>query len=128
MEGIVMEQVINLEHKIAEISFMIANEEIIDKNIVDKALGVLVNDGIYAMWLFIEEKKSKANPEEFCKKIEELLKEARLVDSCNCSTVESRGKFFKQLTEDLNKLILARQILEKLFIYVRHQYKALGED
>jgi len=123
-----MGQATNLEHKIAEISFIMTNEEIIDKNVVDKALGVLVNDGIYAMWLFIEEKKSKTNPEKFCKKIEELLKEAGLVDSCNCSTVEGREKFFEQLTEDLNKLLLARQILEKLLIYVRHQYKALGED
>ena len=148
MEEIMMEQVVNLEHKIAEISYKIASQKIIGQNIVDKALGILVNDGVYAMFLFIEEKgrkeatssdnsqaesdkdknKNKTKPKEFCEKIERLLNEVRLINSCNCSTFEGRKECFKQLTEDLNKLLLARQILEKLLIYVRHQYKALGED
>jgi len=143
-----MAQIVNLEHKIAEISYEIANKGIIGQNIVDKALGILVNDGIYAMWLFMEEKggekknpsdnpqsgtdegksKNKTKPKEFCEEIIKLLQEVGLVDSCNCSNFEERKKCFEQLMEDLNKLLLARQILEKLHIYVRHQYKALGED
>jgi len=143
-----MGQIVNLEHKIAQISYEIANKKIIGQNVVDKALGILVNDGLYAMWLFIEEKgekkenlsdnpqsetdksknKNKTKPKGFCEKIERLLNEVRLINSCDCSKFENREKCFKQLTKDLNKLLLARQILEKLLIYVRHQYKALGED
>jgi len=143
-----MAQIVNLEHKIAEISYEIANKGIIGQNIVDKALGILVNDGVYAMWLFMEEKgekkkknsdtpqsgseegknKNKTKPKEFCEEIKKLLQEVGLVDTCDCSNFEKRKKCFEQLTEDLNKLLLARQILEKLLIYVRHQYKAIGED
>ena len=140
-----MTQGINLEHEIAKISYTIAKNQIIDKNIVDKALGILVNDGIYAMWLFIEEKgekkenpeksqgendraRNKTNPKEFCEKIKELLEEIKLINSCDCSDFEKRKECFEQLIGNLNKLLLARQILERLLIYVRHQYKALGED
>ena len=141
-----MIQMINLENEIAKISYEIASQKIIGQNIVDKALGILVNDGVYAMFLFIEEKggkkatssdnsqaepdkdKNKTRPKEFCERIKNLIKEIGLKNPCNCSTFEGRKECFKQLTEDLNKLLLARQILEKLLIYVRHQYKALGED
>jgi len=143
-----MERIVNLEHEIAQISYEIADKKILGQNVVDKALGILVNDGLYAMWLFIEEKgekkgslsdnpqretdksknKNKTKPKEFCEKIKRLLNEVKLISSCDCSKFEDREKCFKQLTEDLNKLLLARQILEKLLIYVRHQYKALGED
>ena len=135
---------VNLEHKIATISYEIATKKIIGQNIVDKALGILVDDGVYAMWLFIEEKgekkdsnnpqvgsdkgKNKTKPKEFCEEIKKILEEVVLVNTCDCSTFEGREKCFKKLTEDLNNLLLARQILEKLLIYVRHQYKALGED
>ena len=54
-----MERIVNLEHDIAQISYEIADKKILGQNVVDKALGILVNDGLYAMWLFIEEKGEK---------------------------------------------------------------------
>jgi len=129
-----MTQGINLEHEIAKISYTIAKNQTIGKNIVDKALGILVNDGIYAMWLFIEEKAgkeagdNKTNPEKLCHELQCLLKHFFSLESFDdyfCSDKEKRLLFFQKLTQDLNRLLLVRQILEKLLIYTRHQYKAL---
>ena len=52
-----------LEYKINEVAFNIA--QILDKNEINKLLGVLANDGVYAMWVYaldkikIEDKKDK---------------------------------------------------------------------
>ena len=128
-----MERIANLEHKIAEISYKIAKNQIIGKNMVDKALGILVNDGLYAMWLFIEEKASKevgdnkTNPEKFCHELKCLLKDYLYLESFEdyfCSNKEKRLFFIQKLTQDLPKLLFIRQILEKLLIYTHHQYKA----
>ena len=134
MEEIMMKQVVNLEHKIAEISYKIAKNQIIGKNVVEKALGILVNDGVYAMWLFIEEKASKevgdnkTNPEKFCYELKCLLKDYISLESFEdyfCSNKGKRLFFIQKLTQDLSKLLFIRQILEKLLIYTRHQYKAI---
>ncbi|ACV24118.1 hypothetical protein [Methanocaldococcus fervens] len=52
-----------LEYKINEVAFNIA--QILDKNEINKLLGVLANDGVYAMWVYaldkikIEDKKDR---------------------------------------------------------------------
>ena len=64
--SVIMEMVIlmdNLEYKINEVAFNIA--QILDKNEINKLLGVLANDGVYAMWVYaldkikIEDKKDR---------------------------------------------------------------------
>jgi len=42
----------NLDALINDISFEIANQKILDENQVDKMLGVLNRDGVYAWWLY----------------------------------------------------------------------------
>jgi uncharacterized membrane protein YgaE (UPF0421/DUF939 family) len=44
----------NLESKIYELSFELS--EVIDKNDLQKLLGVLSNDGVYAMWVYAKDK------------------------------------------------------------------------
>ncbi len=43
-----------LEYKINEVAFNIA--QILDKNEINKLLGVLANDGVYAMWVYALDK------------------------------------------------------------------------
>ncbi|MDQ7031097.1 MAG: hypothetical protein Q9M37_00045 [Desulfonauticus sp.] len=42
----------NIDALINEISFEIVKEKIVDKNQIDKMLGVLANDGVYAWWVY----------------------------------------------------------------------------
>jgi len=58
----------NLESKIYELSFELS--EVIDKNDLQKLLGVLANDGVYAMWVYAMDKLDW----KFSKNIEEMKK------------------------------------------------------
>jgi uncharacterized membrane protein YgaE (UPF0421/DUF939 family) len=58
----------NLESKIYELSFELS--EAIDKNDLQKLLGVLSNDGVYAMWVYAMDKLDW----KFSKDIEEMKK------------------------------------------------------
>ena len=42
----------NLEALISKISFEIVNEKILDENEINKLLGVLSSNGVYAMWVY----------------------------------------------------------------------------
>ena len=42
----------NLDVLINKIGFEIVNKKIIEKNLIDKMLGVLANDGVYAWWVY----------------------------------------------------------------------------
>jgi len=58
----------NLESEIYQLSFELS--EAIDKNNLQKLLGVLSNDGVYAMWVYAMDKldwKFSDNPEEMKK-------------------------------------------------------------
>jgi len=46
------QEIKNLDALINEISFEIVNKKIIDENQINKMLGVLVNDGVYAWWVY----------------------------------------------------------------------------
>jgi len=63
-----MSEQISLESKIYELSFELS--EVIDKNDLQKLLGVLANDGVYAMWVYAMDKLDW----RFSKDIEEMKK------------------------------------------------------
>jgi len=48
----------NLDALINKISFEIVNQRIVDENEINKMLGVLVNDGVYAWWVYAKSKLS----------------------------------------------------------------------
>ena len=58
----------NLDALINETSFEIVKNKIVDENEINKMLGVLSNDGVYAFWVYIKSKlnwKFASNKEEF---------------------------------------------------------------
>ena len=64
----------NLEHTLSKLGFDIVNEEILDKNEIDKLLGVLSNDGVYAMWVYAQDKlKIKFNENKNSLKEEKIF-------------------------------------------------------
>lgn len=108
----------NLEVTINKVGYEIAN--IIDKNNIEKLLGVLVSDGVYAMWVYMKSKKDiKEN--ELIEKIEPIIKftHAELSNS-------DYETYFQKLSEDLNGLLFFREILERALIYARYHAKAMG--
>lgn len=114
----------------------IKNQEGSEKNKlvrhIEKSLGVLVNDGVYAYYVFCI---SQDDPEKgkvlytkiFITEIIEKLKNYIYPDNeiaDNCTAQE----FFEALSEDLHKLLFFREMLEKALIYARYHAKALGDD
>ncbi|NPA63211.1 MAG: hypothetical protein GXN95_06645 [Methanococci archaeon] len=120
-----------LEYKINEVAFEIFkaikdmkesknNEWKKYRNEIDKALGVLANDGVYAYWGYC---KSKNIENLFIEKIEPLMEytKTKLND-------ENYEEYFQKLSNDINDLLFFKEILEKTLTYVRYHAKALGDD
>ena len=105
---------------------------------IDKALGVLVNDGVYAYYVFC---KSKDKPEDkdklysriFITNVVDELKrfvnfKNEKIQSINQENgEETEQEFFQNLAEDLHELLFFREILETVLIYARYHAKALGD-
>ncbi len=100
----------NLEALISKISFEIVNEGILDENEINKLLGVLANDGVYAMWVYALDKLGlsfKENEEEQRKeKIFALLGKIAELDEylTNSLNYESLVKEITELTKEIKKL------------------------
>jgi len=87
------------------------------KNYIDKALGVLANDGVYAYWVYC---KANKIDDVFINKIEKLKNIINVSDTMD-------ETFFQNLSKDLNQLLFFKQLLEKALIYARYHAKAMGE-
>ena len=115
----------NLDALINEISFEIVEkikqknqDKTKYKNEIDKALGVLSNDGVYAYYVYVKSKKIEDIFLNELKQITEFI---------NGSEQELNQDFFKELSQNLNELLFFREILEKILIYTRYHAKAMGD-
>ena len=110
----------NLDAQINEIGFNIVEkikahkDKTKLKNEIEKTLGVLVNDGVYAYWVYC---KSKKITDIF---IDEIQKLKRVVNS-----EQDNQKFFQNLSTDLNQLLFFKEILEKTLTYARYHAKVM---
>ncbi len=90
------------------------------KNEIDKALGVLANDGVYAYYVYVKSKKID----------DVFLNEIRPIVRAYCNTPlqdDNWQEFFQNLSEDLTGLLFFREILDKILIYARYHSKAMGD-
>lgn len=112
------------------------------RRFIDKALGVLVNDGVYAYYVFCKAKSENKDKAKETKKTKEdifvndIVNEIKKVESLkeyfiyekqeNDSKTEDENElFFRNLSSDLHKLLFFRDILERALIYARYHAKAL---
>lgn len=97
---------------------------------IDKSLGVLVNDGVYAYYLFWKSQTSKTKEYEpiFIGKIARSLSVFVTPDWKRRDAQSDWEKYFQELSRDLRKLLFFREMLEKILIYARYHAKAKGED
>lgn len=96
---------------------------------IDKALSVLVNDGVYAYYVFCRSQKRDKVEEIFIKKVIEKLNDTDDLKSYFFGRQienDKRGmeNFFQNLSSDLHKLLFFRDILEQALIYARYHAKA----
>jgi len=113
----------NLESAINQIAFEIVNKEILKENQINKLLGVLSNDGVYAMWVYARSEKN-IDEKEVMKEFEPIFKLAN--PDLNEKNLDYE-EFFKALAKDLWSLLFIKDLLEKTLIYARYHAKAMEE-
>jgi len=88
---------IALDTKCAEYGNNIANISDNNETIINKSLGVLQEDGVYAFFLYLE---SRGNKEK---------------------------KVTSKVTKNLDHLLFTKNMLERTLVYARYHAKALGK-
>lgn len=104
------------------------------ESMITKALGVLQEDGLYAFALYSKAKSGEENTEKNTEKKTakllydktfELLKTDTikiLTGNCNDLLIGIR----ENLSSSLDKLFLAKELIERTLVYARYHAKALG--
>ena len=123
----------NLDRISAEMGFKLAkNFESEDdarklENLVTKALGVLIEDGLFAYVIWL--KSRSENEKKYCRKIIEvssnLLKDERIALASKDDNSKDLQDMALDISTDIQKTLLARQLLERMLTYARYRAKAL---
>lgn len=96
-----------------------------EESLVNKSLGVLQEDGVYAFFLFLaaQDKGEKNTPADCIQNyIFDLLKV--FFQSIKNSHEDILSIIRDNLAEDLNNLFLAKDIIERTMVYARYHLKA----
>lgn len=125
----------NLDAELNKLGFEIANKAQNDGllTFIDKALGVLANDGVYAYYVFClsKDKDDKSCKEIFIDKPVASLKPFLLSDkygNIRNNEADYEEKFFEKLSGNLPDLLFFKDALERALIYARYHAKALGDN
>jgi len=118
---------INLDYLCAKTGQEIGGET--DRSILQKALGVLHEDGIYAMFLWLEEKETKKEKYKVRKKLTCMLNEDKIRNhlfSDSSTFSEDFKEFCAKLIEvakDIDKLFFLKMMLERSLTYALYHAK-----
>ena len=122
---------LNLDYKCVECAQKIS--KIQDSNLENnlrKALGVLQEDGVYAMFLWLEEKdKSKTIRKELTELINEGEIKKYFLNDSESFNIEDFDKFCEKLREiakDIDKLFFMKKLLARTLTYALYHAK-IGE-
>jgi len=94
------------------------------ENLITKSLGVLQEDGVYAFLLYLEASKEKDITQKVIQGCKELLKEDKIKLITKDDILEAVRE---ELASDIDKLLLAKQLLERTLVYARYHTKALAD-
>ncbi len=95
------------------------------ENTITKSLGVLQENGVYAFFLYLEYRLKELGAEQMKSHSLGLLRHADV--SLLAQNEKDHFVAVRQLTENLDSLLLARQLIEQTLIYARYHAKALRE-
>lgn len=104
-----------------------------DENLVTKTMGVLQENGPYAMFLFLEDKKKKDST--FVNKCNgafvELITENEIGNFIGSppknASLQNMTEWLIEVSTDIDKLIFIKNIMEKTLLYARYYAKALSK-
>lgn len=94
-------------------------------NLIDKALGVLSSDGVYAYYVYIISQKNNKFNEIFLDTLEGIFNIAKNEETYSS---DNRQYYFKSVANNIHKLLFLKQLLEKILIYARYHAKALDGE
>lgn len=125
----------NLDSRINKYSYEIVNDK--DNkdavNLIDKAIGVLSNDGVYGYYVYCKSKEKRVKNQK-SNNVEKVFINGIVDEFGNefsfNNTSKEREKyeeFFIKLSENINLLLFFKDIVEKILIYARYHAKALGD-
>jgi len=93
------------------------------KNYIDKVLGVLSNDGVYAYWIYC---KANKIDDIFIKTVENILKVIK--DIPTKDDKNNYQEYFQDLSKNLSSLLFTKELIEKALIYARYHAKAVKDE
>ncbi len=97
------------------------------ENSVTKALGVLQENGVYACFLYVlakEKENGRVMIDVMLDLLEDLPFEWQRPATTDAQAVLAH--ISDKVTTDLEKLLMAREVLEQMLIYARYGAKAIG--
>jgi len=123
----------NIDLQCAECGMKIAEVEGVTQSLANNALAVLLEQGIYALFLFLCSRGSKDDKAARAvgKHIDQLLEKVVLKENDGDAQEDCTSAWLKSVRDkfclDLKKTILAKDIAEQVLIYVRYHIKARDE-
>ncbi|MEK7263331.1 MAG: hypothetical protein AAB071_02335 [Bacteroidota bacterium] len=97
-----------------------------DDAYITKVLGILQTDGMFAFFLYLlSEDEDKAN--KIIDNSETLLIEYKLLPEKSYIRSNTLHKDLQPITQDLDKLFFAKDILETTLVYARYYAKAVND-
>ncbi|ADQ08265.1 conserved hypothetical protein [Caldicellulosiruptor hydrothermalis 108] len=94
-----------LEHTINKIAFELVNEKILDENEINKLLGVLCNDGVYAMWVYALDKLKGSNRNHKTGvEVPKIIKLSSKIEKVSNYIKNGSLEKVSELTEEINSL------------------------
>jgi len=93
---------------------------------LEKAIGVLAQDGLYAFYVFCLSKTwNKGNESLWKDVVEPSIKSlVRYIPPYQEKTLDEN--FFKELASSLHNLLFLRELIQKLLVYTRYHLKAMS--
>lgn len=111
----------NLDLECAKLGQTLANEREISDKLLTDAVGVLEEQGLYAAFLYLEARGGKGG-KAINKKVNEFLKMIPV------GTLLAHGhdvlESVKELSKNLDNLLLARDLVRQVLVYARYHVKA----
>lgn len=113
----------NLDMKCAELGQAIAADSHIDEKLLTDVLGVLDEQGLYAAFLYAKARDGNGS-KAICKQVSKFLG-----STPKGSPLASSGKkdllgAIKDISNDLDNLLLARDLVRQALVYARYHAKA----
>ena len=95
------------------------------ENVINKALGVLAENGFYAMGVFLlSANRSKDYAASVFDMVMALLNDPKLALTSSQNRGTDALVDIREITEDLPKLVLARKVTEQALTFARYHCKA----